>query len=101
MKLPNTGEKAPPRYRKITVKWVFDIKLDFTRVERFVVGVNLANQSQAITYRSVLSIYEMRILFIIDVLNDLNVRFSDNGSEYLNKDIGEKIYFIYGKLIWN
>ena len=63
----------------------------------FVVGGNLINPTQAITYISIFYQYTVSILLVIYLLNDLSIRFFYFGNKYLNSDTYENVNFIVGK----
>ena len=61
------------------------------------VGGNLINLTQAITYISIFYQYTVSILLVIYLLNDLSIRFFNFGNKYLNSDTYENVNFIVGK----
>ena len=68
-----------------------------TRKSGFVVGGNLINPNQAITYISIFYQYTVSILLVIYLLNDPSIRFFNFGNKYLNSDTYENVNFVVGK----
>lgn len=91
------GKSIPIGYTKITLHMVFDIKIDFTRKARLVAGGHLTEVPSNLTYSSVVSRESVRIMFLIAVLNDLQVLSADIGNAYLNAPNREKVYATAGK----
>ena len=91
-KLLEKGATPPPGYQYVTLKLIFDVKMDFTRKARLVAGGHLTETPSSITFSSVVSRDSVRIIFLIAALNDLDVWISDVGNAYLNAEPREKIY---------
>jgi len=72
---------------------VFDIKMDgkFTRKARLVAGGHTTETPASSTYSSVVSRESVRVAFLLEVLNDLDVFAADVGNAYLNAPCREKI----------
>ena len=90
------GEKAPPGYKHIPHRMVFEIKLDFTRKARLVAGGHKTDPPIQMTYSSVVSRESVRIAFLIAALNDIDLMAADVGNAYLNAPTKEKVYIITG-----
>ena len=60
-------------------------------------GVQLTDLLQAVAYSSAISYETVRVLLIIDVLNDINVRLFYIGNVYMNAYIDKNIYLISGE----
>ena len=73
---------------------IFDIKMDgkFTRKERLVANSHTKAPLSSITYSSVVSRESVRIEFILEPLNDLNIFACDIGNAYLNEKFREKLW---------
>ena len=89
-------ESAPAGFKRIPLTMIFDIKLDFTKKARLVVGGHITDPPTSMTYSSVLSRESVRIAFTIAALNGLDVIMSDVGNAYLNARTSEKVYGIAG-----
>ena len=96
-KLLDKGEKHSTGYQFVSLKMIFDVKMDFTRKARLVAGGHMTETPSSITYSSVVSRDSIRIIFLVAALNDLNILMSDIGNAYLNANPREKIYSIAGK----
>ena len=84
-------------YQEIRCHVIFDVKMDFTRKARFVVGGHAMDTPGSITHSSVVSRNSVRLAFhIAGGLNDLNVLAGDMTSAYLNAKCREKIWFERG-----
>ena len=65
---------------------VFDVKFDLTRKDRFVAGGHMCDTPSSMTYSYVASRESVRISFLIDALNDLNLLTADVCNTYLNEN---------------
>ena len=76
---------------------IFDVKMDFTRNARFVANGSSTEAPVALCYSSVVSRDNVRIAFLIAVLNKLDVFVQcDIGNAYLNAPCQERIWFKAG-----
>ena len=78
------------------IRWhvIFDVKMDFTRKARFVAGGHPTDTPVSITYSSgAVSRDSVRLAFLIEGLNDLDVLAGDVTNAYLNALCREKIWF--------
>ena len=69
------------------MRMIFDIKMDgkFTIKSRFLADGHTTSPPSSITYSSVVSMESVRISFLLESLNDLDVFFAcDIGNAYLN-----------------
>ena len=80
-------------FTEIACHMVFDVKMDFTRKERYVVGGHLTYDPTTITYSSVVSRDSVRIALTIAELNGLDVMCCDVGNAYLNAPCTENAWF--------
>ena len=86
--------KLLPGYQDIVCHMIFDINMDgkFTRKYRFVAGDHTTDPSASITYSSVVSRDSVRISFMLEALNDIDVIDTNIGNAYLNAACREKIW---------
>jgi len=89
-------EKVPISCKWIKCHMVFDVKMDFTRKARNVVGGEMTDPPSRITYSSVVSRDSIRIAFLIAALNDIDILACDIGNAYLNATPREKVYTTAG-----
>lgn len=75
---------------------IFDIKCDFTRKARFVVGGHWTDAPYSITYSSVVIRDSVHIRFLLAALNDLNILAADVGNAYLQAPAKEKVHTTAG-----
>jgi hypothetical protein len=90
------GETVPVGHKRIPIRMIFEIKMDFSRKARLVAGGHLTDPPTSLTYSSVVSWESVRIAFLIAALNDLDVLMSDVGNAYLNAATKEKVYTVAG-----
>ena len=84
-------------FQEIGCHIVFDIKMDFTRKACFVVGGHTTIAPSLMTYSSVMSCNSVRLLvFLIVVLNDIDIMSCDLKNAYLNAPCQEKIWYVGG-----
>mmetsp|Transcript_11237 Transcript_11237/g.16168 ORF Transcript_11237/g.16168 Transcript_11237/m.16168 type:complete len:1367 (+) Transcript_11237:2028-6128(+) len=88
--------QAPPGYRLIPHRIIFEIKMDFTRKARLVAGGHKTDPPAQLTYSSVVSRESVRIGFLIAAMYDLEPLAADIGNAYLNAATKEKYYIITG-----
>jgi Reverse transcriptase (RNA-dependent DNA polymerase) len=80
-------------FQEIRCHLIFDVKMDFTRMARFVAGGHTTDAPGLITYSSVVSRDSVRLAFLVAGLNDLDVLAGDVTNAYLNAKCREKIWF--------
>ncbi|MGH3053464.1 MAG: reverse transcriptase domain-containing protein, partial [Gaiellaceae bacterium] len=90
------GETAPEGYKKIPLRMIFDVKMDFTRKARLVAGGHKTDPPTSLTYSSVASRESVRLAFLLAGLNNLEIIMTDVGNAYLNATTKEKVYAIAG-----
>ena len=86
----------PSDYTKITVHFVFDVKVDGTRKARLVAGGHMTNPPKDSVYSSVVSLRSIRIVCFLAELNNLKLMSADVGNAYLEAYTKEKICFTAG-----
>jgi hypothetical protein len=79
-------------YQEFTCHMIFDVKPDFTRKSRFVANGSTTDAPSSMTYSSVVSRDSIRLMFLVAVLNNLDVFACDIGNAYLNAQCKEKIW---------
>jgi hypothetical protein len=89
-------EKPAPGYKKIPLRMIFNIKMDFTRKARLVAGGHLTDPPSCLTYISVVSIESNRIAFLIAAINGYDVIAADVQNAYVQATSLEKYYAITG-----
>ena len=75
---------------------IFDVKMDFIRKARFVVGGHTTEDPASVTYSSVVSRDCVQLAFLIAALNNFDVLACDIGNADLNAPCQEKIWFVAG-----
>ena len=90
------GKPPPPGHQFVTVRMIFDLKMDFTHKAWLVAGGHLTQTPTSLTYASVPSRESVRLMFLVAALNDLNVVMTDIGNAYLNVKVREKIWSTAG-----
>ena len=90
------GQPPPPGHQFVTLRMIFDLKMDFTRKARLVAGGHLTQTPASLTYASVPSRESIRLMFLVAALNDLNIVMTDIGNAYLNAKVREKIWSTAG-----
>lgn len=88
--------QAPPGYKLIPHRIIFEIKMDFTRKARLVAGGHKTDPPAQLTYSSVVSRESVRIGFLIAAMYELDPLAADIGNAYLNAPTKEKYYIITG-----
>ena len=78
--------KVKPGYKDIKFQMIFYIYMDgkFTCKARFVEGYHRTDPPQYIRYSSVVSIYSVRVVFMLVLLNDLGIFIVNIGNAYIN-----------------
>ena len=71
------GSKLTIGFKKITCYLIFDVNFDLTRKSRYVGGVYLMQVPASMSYSIVVSIYSVRIMFLIAALSYLDIKMSD------------------------
>jgi hypothetical protein len=67
--------------------------MDFTRKARFVASGHTTTAPSLMTYSSIVLRNSVRLAFLIDVLNDIDIMSCDLENAYLNTPCREKIWF--------
>jgi len=83
-------------YQWIPCHMIFDIKLDLTRKARFVAGGHWTDPDPNLSYSTVVTRESVRIVFLIAVLNEIEIKSIDIGNAYLNAPAREKVYMTAG-----
>ena len=86
------GTKVPIGFKEICCHLIFDVKFSLERKARYVAGGHLNKVPAAMTYASAVSRDSVRIMFLIAVLNDLDVKMCDIGNAYLNAETRERVW---------
>jgi hypothetical protein len=90
------SQKPAPGYKKIPLRMIFDIKMDFTRKARLVAGGHLTDPPCYLTYISVVPRESVRIAFPIAAINVYDVIAEDVQNAYVQATSLEKYYAISG-----
>ena len=79
-------------YKEIKFHIFFDMNMDdnFIRKARFIVGVNMTDLPSSIAYSIVISIDSVRIGFLLESLNNLDMCTMGIGNSYLNFECKER-----------
>ena len=88
--------KAPEGYKKIRVRFVFDIKHDGRHKARLVAGGHLTDEPEDSVYSSVVSLRDLRLVIFAGEQNNLDVWAADVGNAYLESYTKEKVYIVAG-----
>ena len=95
-----TKEEAKKKligYQDIRCHMIFDVKMSgLVRKACLVAGGHTTDTPSLITYSSVVSRDNVRIVFLVAALNDLDIMSVDIGNAYLNAPNKEKIWTIAG-----
>lgn len=81
------------RFQEIGCHLIFDVKMDFTRKARFVVGGHTMKAPSSITYSSVVSRDSVQLAFLIASLHNVDILSCNLENAYLNAKCREKIWF--------
>jgi hypothetical protein len=95
-KLLNPSKKPAPGYKKIPLRMIFDIRMDFIRKARLVAGGHLMYPPSCLTYSSAVSIESVRIAFLNAAINGYDVIAADVQKAYVQATSLEKYYAIAG-----
>ena len=83
-------------YKKIMIRFVFDVKADGRRKGRLVARGDMTPEPDEAVYSSVATLHSLRIVIFLAELNGLNLMQGDVGNAYLESYTQEKVYFIAG-----
>ena len=83
-------------YKKIKIRFVFDVKADGRRKGRLVARGDMTPEPDKAVYSSVATLRSLRIVIFLAELNGLNLMQGDVGNTYLELYTQEKVYFIAG-----
>jgi Reverse transcriptase (RNA-dependent DNA polymerase) len=83
-------------FQEIPCHMIFDVKMDFTRKARFVVGGHVTRPPATQTYASVVSRDSVRIRFLFAALNDLDIMSADIQGANLNVPCKENVCTMSG-----
>ena len=83
-------------YKKIKIRFVFDVKADGRRKGRLVARGDMTPEPNEAVYSSVSTLCSLRIVIFLAELNGLNLMQGDVGNAYLESYTQEKVYFIAG-----
>lgn len=89
------GSNIEPRRVYLECYMVFDVKMDFTRKDKFVANVSNTPDLEN-TYAGVVSRETVGISFVYAALNDLDVTAGDIQNAYLTASLSEKYWTICG-----
>ena len=95
-KILDSIEAKPIRYQQIPCHIIFDVKMDFTRKARYVAGGHKTEDPTTPIYTSIVSRDSVRVGFLLDALDDIDVLGADVAGAYLNAPCHEKVFTIYG-----
>jgi hypothetical protein len=90
------NENLPVGSQWIPFHMIFDIKCDFTRKAHFVAGGHWTDVLSQLTYSSVVTRDSVRIAFLIQALNELDILAADVGNAYLQAPAREKVHTTAG-----
>jgi hypothetical protein len=75
---------------------IYDVKMDFTRKTRLVVGSHVTQPLAILTYASVVTRESVRTALLIVALNDMSVLGTDISNVYLMARTMEKVWTVLG-----
>ena len=81
-------------YKKIKIRFVFDVKADGRRQRRLVAHGDMTPELDEAVYSSVATLHSLRIVIFLAELNGLNLMQGDVGNAYLESYTQDKVYFI-------
>ena len=99
----STSIQHPPKrlrkrgWRKVTGHLIFDMKMDFTRKDRWVLDGYKTPDTIGSNHFGVVSRYSIRITFTYAALNGINVFTEDIKNAYLQDPSSQKYFIICGK----
>ena len=82
--------------KRIPLRLIFDIKLDFTRKARIVAGGHRTDPPTTLTFTTVVSRESVCIAFLVAALYGLEILMCDIGNAYLHAKTSEKVYSVCG-----
>ena len=91
-----TGGLPGKEYKKIEIRFVFDVKVDRRRKGRLVAHGDMTPEPDKAVYSSVATLSSLRIVIFLTELNGLNLMQGDVGNVYLESYTQEKVYFVTG-----
>ena len=91
-----TGGLPGKEYKKIKIRFAFDVKADGRRKGRLVARGDMTPEPDEAVYSSVATLRSLRIVIFLAELNDLKLMQGDVGNVYLESYTQEKVYFIAG-----
>ena len=83
-------------YKKLKIRFVFDVTVDRKREGRLVACVDMTREPDEAVYSSVANLHSLRIVIFLAELNGLNIMQGDMGNACLESYTQEKVYFIAG-----
>ena len=83
-------------YKKIKIRFVFDVKADGRRKGRLVARGDMTPELEEAVYSSVTTLRSLRIVIFLAELNGLNIMQGDMGNAYRESYTQEKAYCIAG-----
>ena len=86
----------PPRYKKIRVHLIFDVKHDGRHKARLVAGGHLTDTPIDAVYSGVVSLRGFRLIMFLAELNKMEIWATDIGNAYLEAETSEKVFIIGG-----
>ena len=90
------GHEKRIGFQEIKRHMIFDVKIHFTRKERYVARGHTTTAPTSLTYSSVVSCDSVRIPFLLAGLHGLNLMACNIGNAYLNADCCENIWIVDG-----
>ena len=90
------GGLPGPEFKKIKIRFVFDVKADRRRTGRLVAHGDMTPEPDEAVYSSVATLQSLRIVIFLAELNGLKLMQGDVGNAYLESYTQEKVYFIAG-----
>ena len=88
------GDKQPPGYKRITVRFVYAVKHDGRHKARLVAGGHLTDAPVDSVYSGVVNLRTLRMIIFLSELNGLHLHAADVGNAYLEAKTKEKVYII-------
>ena len=92
-KLCEKEDKYPVGQTKITCHLIFDLELDIKQKAQYVAGDHLNDVPTYTTYSSVDTV---RIRFLMDALNNLDVLAGDIQNDFIEASTKDKVFFYAG-----
>lgn len=89
------GVVIPVGYKRIRIHWIFDIKMsNLQRKDLLVANGNETEPPKDTTFSSVVSRESVRIFFLLEELNNVNILSADIQNSYLFSNTNEKIWTV-------